>query len=345
MLNNKNKLDDPLNELALPNFAAALKINHHSVTSLSYPDGIYTFRYIFCDQNDRHNFDGNANMAAGVAVGNALGYRFGKIIWKLNPLTKKLAPAENPITTEAEAIDKAMTKFRSYVPVNETDRDKFDHYLETIPQAIKHGFKILNELCGNHHVVCEDVVNHQDKRLKLPIVGRTDFSIQDFGGEQSPPGVHHGTKTPPKGDLLSVLELKTAWQKPMRRKKSGERSFSYARLPDLPNPQHIQQLAFYCTSKKPVDAKLIYLTADGYKVFDKNNCVDLEPVNLKNYYEELIKLAVRRERLLRRYEHINDPDRMKLEILRDVSPNWEHPFFWRIGNHYLLRAKKLWSEV
>ena len=344
MLLNK-KLDDPLLEFGQPSFAQALKITHHSVTSLHYPDGIYAYRYIFCDQTDRRNFESNSNMMGGVAVGDALSYRYANVIWKMNPLTKKLAPVENPITTEAEAIDRAMIKFRKYIPVDQTDHDKFDHYLETVPQTIKQGFKILNELCINRHVICEDVINHQDKRISLPLIGRSDFSVQDLTKEKSLAGVHHSTKTSPKDDLLSILELKTSWQKPMKRKKSGERSFSYARLPDLPNPQHLQQIAFYATAKAPVDAKLIYLTADGFKVFDKDNCVDLKPENLKNYYEEIIRLAIRRERLLRRYEHLNDPDKMKLEILRDCSPDFDHRFYWKIGNHYLNRAKELWQSI
>ena len=93
MILNK-KLDDPLSELSLPNFAR-LGINHHSSTSLNYPDGIFVFRYIICTQEDRRKFDGNANMAAGVAVGDALSYIFAKTIWKMNPLTKKLAPVKN----------------------------------------------------------------------------------------------------------------------------------------------------------------------------------------------------------------------------------------------------------
>ena len=60
---------------------------------------------------------------------------------------------------------------------------------------------------------------------------------------------------------------------------------------------------------------------------------------MKNYYEQLITSAKRRERLLKRYEHINDTAEMKLEILRDLSPDWNHPFYWRIGNHYLSQAK------
>jgi len=342
-MNINTKLADPLNETALPNFSR-LGINHHSSTSLGYPDGIFAFRYIICTQEDRRKFDGNANMAAGVAVGDALSYRFAKTIWKMNPLTKKLAPVENKIYTDEEAIDKAMNKYRKYQPVDQTDREKFEHYLETIPQTIRHGFKVLSELCGNKHIVCEDVVNHSDPRLALPIVGRTDFSVKDLPEEKSSAGVviH---KTAPKADLLSVLELKTSWSRATKRKKDGSRSFSSAKLPLLPNVNHLKQLSFYATAQKPLDAKLIYLTSEGSQVFDKNNCADLEPANMKNYYEQLVKAAIRRERLLKRYEHLNDTQAMKMEIIKDLEPAFEHPFYWRIGNHFLNIAKDLWRNI
>jgi len=340
-MNIKTKpLADPLSELSLPNFSR-LGINHHSSTSLSYPDGVFVFRYIVCTQQDRRKFDGNANMAAGVAVGNALSYIFAKTIWKMNPLTKKLAPVKNEFLSDEESIDKAMEKYRKYKPVDDTDREKFEHYLTTIPPTIRQGIKVLRPLCANHHIVCEDVVNHKDHRLDLYLVGRTDFSIQDDQQEKSSGGI----KDAPNAHRLCILELKTSWQKAMKRKKDGSRSFSYAKLPLLPNKNHLKQLSFYCTAQRPVDAKLIYLTADGSQVFHQGNCADLEPANMKNYYEELVRSAIRRERLLKRYEHINDTAQMKLEIIKDCNPQFDHNFYWKIGNHYLNQAKELWKNL
>ena len=66
---------------------------------------------------------------------------------------------------------------------------------------------------------------------------------------------------------------------------------------------------------------------------------------MKNYYEELVRSAIRRERLLKRYEHINDTAQMKLEIIKDCDPQFEHPFYWKIGNHYLNQAKELWKNL
>ena len=53
---NTKKLDDPLKELTLPNFSR-LGINHHSPTSSTYPDGIFLYRYVYCDQAKRRMFE------------------------------------------------------------------------------------------------------------------------------------------------------------------------------------------------------------------------------------------------------------------------------------------------
>ena len=56
------------------------------------------------------------------------------------------------------------------------------------------------------------------------------------------------------------------------------------------------QVAFYKKAKPKHDAKLVYVTKDDFKVFDKNNCQDLTDENLNNYYEEMVRTCLRRER-------------------------------------------------
>ena len=75
----KTKLTDPLQELQLDGFKKLnelLKINHHSPTSSSMPEGIYAFRYLFSTQEQRREFDGSANMSAGVAVNVAIQFHY-----------------------------------------------------------------------------------------------------------------------------------------------------------------------------------------------------------------------------------------------------------------------------
>ena len=123
----KTKLIDPLEELKLDGFQKLnelLKINHHSPTSSSMPLGIYAFRYLFCTQEQRREFEGNANMAAGVAVNDAVQWHYSTDIWSFNPNQRKLAPHKNTKLSKDEAIAKALDKFNEYVPVNEKDREK-----------------------------------------------------------------------------------------------------------------------------------------------------------------------------------------------------------------------------
>ena len=288
MNTNIKKLEDPLKELTLPNFSR-LGINHHSPTSSTYPDGIFLYRYLYCDQAKRRLFEGNANMMAGVVVNDALQYHYSDNIWKYNPLTKKLQPQKNEKLTKEVAIQKALDKFCEYEPVNDKDRDKFEKYKETIPLTIRQGFLACDQLgaASSKRITAEDSINHIDNRLQLPLVGRTDLHFEDFN--EASQGV--SATGPNPAMFLSVLEIKTVWSRPLKIKKDGSRSFSSAKLPSSPSLNHLQQLSFYTESLKnhsPCYPCLVYLAADGFQIFTKENCADLEPKNLHNSFVDVI---------------------------------------------------------
>ena len=83
-------------------------------------------------------------MAAGVAINNAIQYRYAQKIYKINPNTKKLSPFGNPVTSLDLAIQKVQEEFAEYNPVNEKDRVKFERYKETIPLTISQLEKAVN---------------------------------------------------------------------------------------------------------------------------------------------------------------------------------------------------------
>ena len=351
MILKTNKIIDPLETLQQDGFQKLnelLKINHHSPTSSSMPLGIYAFRYLFSTQEQRREFEGNANMAAGVAVNDAIQWHYSHDIWSFNPNQRKLAPHKNTKLSKEEAIAKAMDKFMEYIPVNDKDREKKEHFLETIPQTIRQGFIAFEKLniLRSEKIVAEDSINHIDNRLSLPIVGRTDVHFTDFNASSQ--GVaassgDHGSDAP----FLSVCELKTSWQRIGKVKKDGTRSFASAKIPSTPLVNHLQQLAFYCFSLRKqmkVSPYLIYLTANDHMVFTEKNCADLEIQNLNNYYEQLVRNCIRKERLLSRYIDLEEPDMILDEIAKDVEPGFDHQFYWNIGAKHLARAKKIWSN-
>jgi len=352
MILKTNKLIDPLETLQQDGFTKLnelLKINHHSPTSSSMPEGIYAFRYLFSTQEQRREFEGNANMAAGVAVNDAIQFHYSTDIWSFNPNQRKLAPHKNTKLSKEEAIAKAMDKFMEYVPVNDKDREKKEHFQETIPQTIQQGFIAFEKIniLKSEKVVAEDSINHIDHRLSLPVVGRTDVHFTDFNvSERSDAASSQSISS--DAPFLSVCELKTSWQRPGKVKKDGTRSFASAKLPSTPLVNHLQQLAFYCFSLRKsnrICPYLIYLTADDHMVFTEKNCADLEIQNLNNYYEQLIRNCIRKERLLARYIDLEEPDMILAEIAKDVEPGFDHQFYWNIGSKHLARAKKIWSNT
>jgi hypothetical protein len=334
---NENKLD-PLAEVGLPNICNLLNWNHHSATQTTYPDGPIAYRYLICDQKTRRMFEGNANMAAGVAVNNAIQYFKCKTIFKLNPTTKKLAPVENPIMELGDAQAKALEEYDKYTPVNSKDEEKFQRYKETIPQTISMLAKAIETLGVSKDVVGEGVINFTDQRLHLPIIGRSDleYSQQVFIDAAS----SHSHSVAPFG----LLEIKTSWDRLGKLKKDGSRSFLSPKVPLTPQRNHLIQVAFYKKCKPKHDAKLVYVTKDDFKVFDKNNCQDLTDENLENYYEEMVRTCLRRERQVLKYNDLTDKQKFITEIVKDLDPQFDHPFLWSIGDQFVKAAKELWSS-
>ena len=259
ILNNK-VLEDPLNENALPLFATKLKINHHSPTQASLPDGAWLFKYLVLTQEQRRMLPSNANMKAGVAVNEILQQFYGDTIWKLNPLTKKLMPYANALqyADKQQLINDNLDKFRKYEPVDDKDREKFEKYQQEIIEIITNGFSALEEIGAANlgPITCEEQISIPQEKTKcnIPVVGRTDFTFgggsADDGSQQSFPSL--------------ILELKTTYSKLGKVKKNGERSFISLSTPAAPSFSHLKQCAFYAARYDfKVHIKLLYVNKGG----------------------------------------------------------------------------------
>ena len=222
-----------------------------------------------------------------------------------------------------------MEEYDKYTPVNSKDEEKFQRYKETIPQTISMLAKAIETLGVSKDVTGEGVINFTDQRLHLTIVGRSDleYSQQVFIDAASS---HHHSVAP-----FGLLEIKTSWDRLGKLKKDGSRSFLSPKVPLTPQRNHLIQVAFYKKCKPKHDAKLVYVTKDDFKIFDKNNCQDLTDENLENYYEEMIRTCLRRERQVLKYNDITDKEKFITEIVKDLDPQFDHPFLWSIGDQFV----------
>lgn len=333
--NQNIKVSDPLEEAGTPTVCNLFNWNHHSPTQAVYPDGNFAYRYWFVPQDVRRQFEGNANMAAGVAIGSSIQYHLADKIFKLNPNTRKLSPVVNEKLSLDLAVQKVQEEFNKYNPVNDKDLIKFNWYQETIPQSISQLAKAVEVLGVKKNVIAENVLSFHDDRLLLPIIGRSDLEFQQ--------DLSFASDVKVASFPFTLLEIKTSHDRPSRIKKDGTYSFTSAKVPMMPNKNHLMQCAFYSKCKPEHEIKLIYVVKDDFKIFDRHNCGDLEPENLNNYYEQLVTVFKRRERLLMRYADETDVEKIKSELVQDLDPQFDHNFCWSIGNQFVQDAKKLWN--
>jgi len=302
----ENKILDPLAEIKnqLPIFAAKLKLTHHSPTQTLMPDGPYIYKYVICDQATRRLFEGNAQMAAGVCVNNALQWHYADILW-------------------------------------DKDQAKKDHYLNTIPSTIDNAFQAIGKLGKAGPVTCENHVTIPGNvfSLFLDIIGRSDF---EFGSlvKSFPTGISSPIPQP-AGSFL--LELKTSWSRPGKIKKDGTLSFVSSKCPALPSQSHLIQVSFYAAAYNyEVPIKLLYVSEQDFAIFDETNCPWLTAEGLKKNFKYILNVAKRRERLFTRYQDLS-VDEIKKNLIEDVDPQFDHPFQWNIGQEFVEQAKRLWN--
>lgn len=337
----QNNILDPLAELQnqLPTFAKKLNINHHSPTQALMPDGPFIYKYIISDQATRRLFEGNAQMAAGVCVNNALQWHYADILWRFNS-SPKLQPVKHIKLEKEIATRNALDEFKKYKPVNDKDQAKKDHYLNTIPCTIDNAFQAIGKLATAGPITCENHVTLPGNvcSLFLDIIGRSDF---EFGSLiKSLPEVN-SISSPTPGSFL--LELKTSWSRPGKIKKDGTLSFVSSKCPALASQTHLIQVAFYAAAydyKVPI--KILYVSEQDYAIFDETNCHYLTPEGLKQNFKYIINVAKRRERLFTRYQDLT-VDEIKKNLIQDIDPQFDHPYQWNIGQKFVQHAKELWN--
>ena len=355
MLLNNKILQDPLEEKTLPEFAIKLNINHFSATQFSIPDAAWLFKYVYLTQEQRRALlESNSAMEAGKRVGDALQRTYAETIYKINPLTKKVAPTSNEKITLDNSIQEQLEIFKEYQPVNDKDSDKKIKYLEEVPEIIRHADAGVTKLGVASPVTCERQISIDANTLdesfllhcsSLPIVGRIDFDFGNqnvFGKEaasSSNPTGHHTPAFPHK-----IIELKTKYSRLGKVKKDGTRSFLVSAPPATPSFNHLVQCAVYGANwnfKVPV--YLLYATATGYQIFDSNNCIHLTQEGMKKNLQIMMRTFIRREKILSQFQ-----EQTRSEIIEHaiglMDGNFDHPYAWNgMPDDLLKEAKDLWK--
>ena len=345
------ELQDPLNEKTLPLFAEKLKISHFSPTQFALPDSAWLFKYVVLTQEQRRMLlKSNSAMEAGKRVGDALQRHLADVIYKLNPLTKKVAETTNEKITLDNAIQEQIEILKEYNPVDDKDADKKIKYLEEVPEIVRNAFKGLTELAAASPVTCERQVSITSNKLEgfisspsLPVVGRIDFDFGQMriGENPTSTGEHPG----PDAFLPhKIVELKTKYSKLGKVKKDGSRSFIVSPTPASASFNHVVQCAVYAAHwnfKVPV--YLLYATQGGFQIFDSTNCKHLTVEGMKKNLQIMNRTFMRREKILSQFQ-----DQTRSEIIDHaiemIDGNFDHPFAWNGLPEELLReAKELWK--
>ena len=346
--------EDPLKDIQkkklLPLFAQKLNINHHSPSQFAKIDASYLIEYIHFDQPTRRLIlKPNSAMAAGICVGNVLQNCTADEIWKLNS-AKKLAPVKWTKLKKEESLQEELEKYKDYEPTDDKDRTKHQKYLEEIPQLVTNGFKALEEIGLVSPIICERQISLTSDNAptfcspcSLSVVGRPDFElgVSVLGNSSSEVNPTATAAFPQK-----IIELKTKYSRLGKVKKDGGRSFVKAAIPTTPSFNHLVQCAFYTSYYNfKVPIYLLYVTEEGYKIFNSNNCSGLTVEGLKKNYQIMMNVFRRREKILALNE-----DKTKEEIIKGaieiMDPMFDHPYAW---NNYptdvLQEIKAMWGIV
>ena len=297
----------------LPLWSQKYNIDHFSPSQLNQKDGVWSFKYLYCDEKDRREFDINSKMQAGNAVGKAGILLHGDVEWVGDKHVVHKPYPKIDDTILQKVYEQAETYYMEYKPIDDLDRQQFQNNRENLTETIKTFFAAFNEIGFKKQIHCERTIAVKLKNCLLPVIGRIDFE-----------------------DDNNFLELKTKWgRKAPKPKKDGTTSFYNVKINDNPDPFHLLQVAIYwlASKKKP---HLLYVTKDQYKIFTPDNCEQLQPDNLNLYVKQAQMIAYRRERLMARHDGEHS-------YFEDLDPDFDHPYAWSIGSQYKNKAMQLWG--
>lgn len=275
---------------------AAIGLTHGSPSQYEKPICLRLFEYVYL-KDERKNIPTNVPAIAGGAAHDAI----------QGIMCDGLAPEG--------AIQVAQKRISEHTPTDDNDEIKRDRYVEDVEAMVVNGTEGCLSLTSgwfNEAMTAEEQITVEHPKLTMPIIGFVDL-IGDF----------------------EFIEIKTKWNGLGMERKDGSRGVRKVKLPEVPQPEHVRQVAVYsaATGKK---ANLVYATTEGYVTFNSDNCGLLSDASLNHHFNQILHNAIVWENLL---SISSDPNVLKYWI----QPNWGD-FRWRfMPDDYLQQAKELFK--
>lgn len=283
--------------------------NHHSASQLNLPEGNWAWKYFCCTQETRRKFPFTAKPRMGVAVGGAIALMFADTIW-----TFQSEKIENTKINFKEYLRTVDEELRSYQPAfDEKEEAQHEHHKKIAHKMAYNLYQGIKSLALQGTVESE-ANRYYNVGTEIDLLGRTDLENE-----------------------TCVVEIKTLPPRRGKLKKDGTYGFSTQSIKE-PKLDAARQISLYyaATGKRPF---LVYTNEKEYTIFDPSNSDMLTEAAMKDHLKFYKSKAKLRENLLIQAE--GDP----YKLLSLVNPDWEHPFYWAIGDEFLEQAKRDFNKA
>jgi hypothetical protein len=303
----KNQSDfDKLVEQGDSIYYTSFNFDHHSWSQLNIAsDGHWAWKYFKVDQDIRRQFKFEAKPRLGVAVGGGVALVFADRLW----------------TNNSQYIDIDKLSFRQFLLYVQAELNKYKPMFDEKEEA-QHEYhkKIANRIAYNLYkaiksLAMKGLIESEANRYvnlgtDIDVLGRTDLENETM-----------------------VVEIKILPPRRGKLKKDGTYGFSTQSIKE-PKLDHARQVSGYyamCNKKRPF---LVYANEKEYTIFDPSNCDTLTEAAMLDHLKFYKSKAKQRENLLKQSEgDVN-------KLLSMTDPQWDHPFYWNIGDEFVEQAKQ-----
>ena len=277
--------------------------NHHSASQLNLPEGNWAWKYFCCTQEIRRKFKFSAKPRLGVAVGGGVALMYADIIWTYN--SEKIKNTKITFKDYLRVVDEELA---IYKPAFDKKEEAQHAHHKNIAHKMAYQLHKAIKSLSMRGTVESEANRYNNVGTEIDLLGRTDLENE-----------------------TCVVEIKTLPPRRGKLKKDGTYGFSTQSVKE-PKIDAARQIAMYwaATGKKPF---LVYVNENEYTIFDPSNSDLLTETAMKDHLKFYKSKAKLRENLLIQADgNVN-------KLLSLVSPDWEHPFYWDIGDEFVEQAK------